>query len=148
MHMQEIIEKDRIISVISLYAYACDSRNWALFRQIFTADVHANYGGFQFQGCDEVVAVIRSNLGGCGPTQHMLFNFRIELHGDSASACCQLRSSHIGGKGREGLFFEVWGEYRDMLRKQDGEWRIARREMIISHETGTREVLAAEAGQT
>lgn len=142
--MQELIDKDQITTVLNLYAQACDRRDWPLFKNIFTPDVYANYGGFEFQGCDEVIAVIRSNLGGCGPTQHVLSNYLIDVNGNKASACCLLRASHAGGKGREGLFFEVWGEYRDSLKKQDGQWRIARREMVIYHEIGTRDVLAPE----
>lgn len=142
--MQDLIEKDSIITVLNLYAQACDRRDWALFRTLFTVDVYANYGGFEFQGCDEVISVIRSNLGGCGPTQHMLCNYIVDVNGVKATARCQVRASHAGGKGREGIFFEVWGEYRDTLQKQDGGWRIAKREMIIYHEIGTRDVLAPE----
>lgn len=142
--METLIDKDKIITVLNLYAEACDRRNWILFRQLFTPDVAANYGGFEFQGCDEVIAVIRNNLGGCGPTQHILCNYIIDINSDKASARCQVRASHAGGKGREADFFEVWGEYRDSLVKQDGHWRIAKREMIIYHEIGSRDVLAPE----
>lgn len=143
--MQNLIDKDNITRVLNLYAQACDRRDWDLFNTVFTPDVSANYGGFQFHGCDEVIAVIRNNIGGCGPTQHILCNYFIDVDGDQATSCCQVRASHVGGKGREGLFFEVWGEYRDSLVKQAGMWRIARREMVIFHEIGTRDVLAAEA---
>ncbi len=145
--MQDLIEKDQIITVLNLYAQACDRRDWALFRTLFTADIDANYGGFEFQGCEEVISVIRSNLGGCGPTQHMLGNYLIDVKGDKATSRCQVRASHAGGQGREGAFFEVWGEYSDTLKKQEGCWRIAKRAMIIYHEIGTRDVLAPEAEQ-
>lgn len=142
--MQELIDKDHITTVLNLYAQACDRRDWALFRDIFTLDVHADYGGFEFTGCEEVIAIIRNSLGGCGPTQHLLCNYLIDVEGDCATASTQMRCSHVGGKGRENLFFEVWGEYRDELRRLGGQWRIARRQMIIYHEIGTREVLAPE----
>ena len=143
--MQELIEKDRITAVLNLYAQACDRRDWALFRTLFMPDIHADYGGFQFTGCEEVIAIIRNNLGGCGPTQHILCNYQINVDGDKATAVTQLRASHAGGQGKEGLFFEVWGEYRDQLCVLDGQWRIAKRQMVIFHEIGTRDVLAPEA---
>lgn len=146
--MEELVEKDQIIQVLNRYAQACDQRQWALLNDVFMPNVLAQYGGFEFNGCAEIVSIIRNSLGGCGPSQHQLSNYMIEVKGDKATSCCLVRASHAGGEGKEGLLYEVWGEYKDTLVKHQGQWRISKRQMVIIHEIGTRNVLAPEPDVT
>jgi len=39
---------------------------------------------------------VQSHLGGCGPTQHLLGNYDIDVDGDRASSSCRLRAYHCG----------------------------------------------------
>lgn len=131
-----------IEAVLVRYALACDTRDWSLFDTVFSPAVEANYGGeYRLQGREAVVGMIRHLLGGCGPTQHLLGNFRITVDGDTARCACYVRAAHAGKGSRSALLYEVWAEYRDTLARVDGDWRITARQMVVSHETGTREVL-------
>jgi len=92
-----LIHRYAIEGALIAYARACDERNWTAFDNIFHTDVTSNYGGeFKLEGRSTVVEMIRSMLGGCGPTQHLLGNFEIAVKEDSACSSCYVRAVHAG----------------------------------------------------
>ena len=140
--MHEAEERYRIEQVLVRYAEACDRRQWDLLDEVFQEDVIADYGNeYQLHGRHQVIAMIRSLLGGCGPSQHLLGNFRITIHGSEADSRCYVRAAHAGRGAAKGLDYEVWAEYEDRLIVGPRGWRIAHRSMHVYHETGTRLVL-------
>lgn len=137
-------DRDEIRAVQNRYADACDARDWALFERVFTPDATADYGAFQPAGREAIVAAIRSRLGGCGATQHLLGNQEVAVEGDTASARCRVRAFHVGRGERREQSYEVFAEYRDRLVRTPEGWRIAHRTMRVALERGTREVLGPE----
>jgi hypothetical protein len=85
--------------------------------------------------------MIRRHLDACGPTQHLLGNFVVELAGDAARSTCSVRAFHAGVGAAAGRTYEVLAEYRDALERRPEGWRVARRTMRVSQEIGSREVL-------
>lgn len=131
-----------IQGVLNRYARGCDTRDWALFDEVFTEDVSVNYGGeFELEGRAGVVEMIRSMLGGCGPTQHLLGNFDIAVHGEQACSACYVRAAHAGLGSESEVYYEVWAEYRDALRLTERGWRIFERHMVVHKEVGSRAIL-------
>lgn len=142
MDLNTVIDRIAVTDVLTRYATACDSRNWALLDDVFTPDVEANYGGPNvFNNRKAVVEMIRSMLGGCGPTQHMLSNYRIMIEGDTADSVCSVRAFHAGIGQAKGKTFVVWGEYRDRLIRTPVGWRIAKRTMAVTWVEGSFDVL-------
>ena len=134
---------EQIREVLNNYARGCDERNWALFERVFVEDVAFNYGGeYDATGRHKLVKLIQNSLGGCGPTQHLLGNFSIEVNGDSANCHCYVRAFHVGRGSKRGQLYEVWGEYRDRLQYREGAWKIVERYFAITSEHGSRDVLA------
>ncbi len=134
-----------IEQVLNRYARACDGRDWALFQKVFTQDLQVNYGGeFELQGRDSVVDMIRSMLGGCGPTQHLLGNVDIRVADHTASSRCYVRAVHSGLGEQQDVYYEVWAEYIDLWQRTDDGWRISQREMVVYKEVGSRAVLGPE----
>ena len=124
------------------YTLACDRRDWSLLDGVFLPDVVANYGGeYRLQGRDKLMRMIRHFLDDCGPTQHLLGNFRITVDGDTAESACYVRAAHAGLGEKQSLVYEVWGEYRDQWLHTAEGWRICERQMAIFHETGPRDML-------
>ncbi len=143
--MPNLIAREEIKQALIKYAHACDQRNWTLLDEVFATDVEVNYGGeHQLSGREAVVAMLKSMLGGCGPTQHMLGNFSISFDGDLANCSSYVRAAHAGAAGKEGLLYEVWAEYKDELRCIDDHWLVTKREMLVYNEVGSREVLGPE----
>ena len=130
-----------IVAVQNRYAEACDQRNWALFDEVFTDDVETEYAAPPVTGRAERVASIRSHLGGCGTTQHLLGNYNVEVDGDHAQASCYVRAFHLGADRPE-LHYEMFGRYHDRLVRTADGWRISYRRLEVVFELGTRAVLA------
>ena len=116
-----------IIAVLDRYAECLDTRDWAGLADVFTADVDMDFGAWRATSLDEVRENIRSFLGGCGPSQHLLGNYRIELEGDVASSRCYCRVMHFGKGAHEGKTFESWIEYADELVRTSKGWRSRKR---------------------
>ena len=139
--MNELGERDAIIAVLDRYAEALDQRNWELLDEVFSPDVEFDFGEWRATDRGEAVATIRTYLDGCGPTQHLLGNYRIEIDGDRAESRVYVRAFHRGvGKHKEKTY-EMGGEYHDWLHLTDAGWRIVRRQAVVLFETGTREIL-------
>jgi hypothetical protein len=138
----EIVLQVREIEVgLGRYARACDQRDWAGFDAVFAPDAIADYGEFQVQGREAIVASIRAHLGACGPSQHMLGNFVIATSGKSADSRCYVRAFHRGAGEKAHLLYEVFGEYDAHWRRLPEGWRVMEWIMRVICETGSREIL-------
>ncbi len=94
---------------------------------MFTDDVEMDFEAWVQQGLESVRKTIRSYLDGCGPSQHLLGNYRIELDSDRASSKCYCRVMHFGKGAHTGKTYETWIEYADELVRMPQGWRSARR---------------------
>lgn len=133
-------ERLDVIDTVNRYATALDSRDWRLLDEVFTPDAVGDFGGSLLTGREALREMVRRALGGAGATQHLLTNHRVELDGDAARCVCRVRAFHAGA-GPAGGSYELFGEYRDRLVRTPEGWRIERRELVIQHEVGSRDVL-------
>lgn len=137
--MSRADDRFAIIEVLDRYADVLDTRDWERLDRVFTADVEMDFGAWRARGVDEVRRRIRSYLDGCGPSQHLLGNYRIELdpgEPDRARSRCKIRVMHEGRGAHAGETYEMMGEYRDeLVRTKDG-WRIAKRDAIAMLQLG------------
>jgi len=133
-----------IIETVDRYGVALDTRDWSLLDRVFTPDAVGDFGQFQCADREAIRAMIRSMLGGCGPTQHLLGVYRIELSGNQARCVCAIRAHHVGRGAQAKTEYECFGEYRDQLVRTPEGWRIRHRAMRITHETGDRSILRPE----
>jgi hypothetical protein len=138
-------DRTAIIDTVNRYATALDSREWALLDEVFTPDAVADFGAGPLQGRESIRRLVRRMLGGSGPSQHLLTGHRVELDGDAARCVCRVRAFSAGVGPTAGRSHELFGEYRDRLVRTPDGWRIARREMTIHREIGTRDVLGPSA---
>jgi hypothetical protein len=130
-----------IIETLDRYGVALDAKDWGLLDRVFTPDATGDFVGRRCASRDDIRKMIQSMLGGCGPTQHMLGLYRIEISGNEATSTCSIRAHHIGRGAEARLEYECFGEYRDRLVRTLEGWRIRHRDMRITHETGSRAIL-------
>jgi len=130
-----------VIEILNTYADALDRREWSTLDTVFTPEVAADYNGAHvIEGRTDVVAMIRTYLDLCGPTQHLLGNHRVTVNGDTATASVKMRVHHIGTGTRSTLTYECFGWYHaEALRTVDG-WRVANWRQEVTAELGTQEV--------
>ena len=127
--------------VLDTYAEALDRRDWDRLSDAFTPDLEFDFGEWVATSRAQAVATIRRYLDACGPTQHLLGNYRIDVDGDRARSAVYVRAFHIGVGEARGLTYEMGGEYRDWLRRTSEGWRSYRREGETLWEVGDRKVL-------
>ena len=136
--LQALIDEAEIHRLLTRYAEALDTRDYAALDEVFTENATSNYEGIgKFDGREAIRGLMRRALEQCGPTQHLLGTVRIELIDDShARARCYLAAIHVGKGEYEGKLYTVWGEYRDRLEKVTAGWRIVHRELAGIHAEG------------
>ena len=130
-----------VIETLDRYAVALDSRDWSLLDLVFTPDATGDFGAYRCASREKIQQLVRNMLGGCGPTQHLLGVYRIEISGHEATSTCKVRAHHVGRGAQAQLEYECFGEYRDRLVRTPDGWRIRERAMQVTHETGTRAIL-------
>ena len=116
-----------IIACLDRYAECLDTRNWEGLADVFTRDVVFDFGVWQAENLDAAIQHIRSFLDDCGPSQHLLGNYRISLNGDRASSRCYGRVMHFGRGEHQGKTFESWMDYADQWRRTPEGWRSCKR---------------------
>lgn len=131
-------DRVQIIERLADVATALDTRDWAGLGALFTD--HAT--GYGADGRDEIVKKVRAFLGGCGPSQHLLGNHRVEFDDDEGTRHARSRTyarvMHLGARGTdlEGLTYECYGEYTDLWTRDSEGWRIRSRWFQISFDQG------------
>lgn len=139
--MDTASDRTEIIALLDRYAEALDQRRWALLDEVFSSDVEFDFGEWRVNALTDAVATIRSYLDGCGPTQHLLGNYRVQIDGDQAQSQVYVRAFHRGLGEAADKTYEMGGEYDDLLRRTPSGWRSVKRTARVLFETGTREVL-------
>ena len=129
--MSEADDRFAIIAVLDQYSECLDTRTWERLDEVFTQDVEMDFEAWAKAGLDPVRDTIRSYLDGCGPSQHLLGNYRIDLNigGDQnrANSKCYCRVMHFGKGEHEGKTYETWIEYADELIRTESGWRSRKR---------------------
>lgn len=135
-------DRQAIIDVLNTYATCLDTRDWSGLTNVFHADATADYGG-ALTGRATIVDTIRSFLGGCGPSQHLLGNYQVSIDGDHAESLTKARVLHVGAGERANLTpYEAVGVYRDRHVRTSEGWRILHRRFDVQITLGDFNVLA------
>jgi hypothetical protein len=139
--MSEADDRFEIIGVLDRYAECLDARDWKGLADVFTEDADVDFGLWRSGTLDEVRSRIGSFLNGCGPSQHLLGNYRIELDGDRATSKCYCRVMHFGKGEHEGKTYEAYLEYADELVRTAAGWRSHKRVATASMQQGDASLL-------
>jgi hypothetical protein len=130
-------QQKAVVDVVVRCAAAFDRRDWPALDEVFTADAV----GYGVEGRNEVVKFVRSFLGGCGPSQHLLGNHHVLVDGAAAKSVCKARVFHQGAGDRSNQTYECFGNYWDDLVLTDSGWRISKREFEVTISLGDLSVL-------
>ena len=139
---QEVLDRFLINELQSRYALAHDLTDPAMYASVFTEDAELYGAGRLLAKGREALHAIgvndrkRFNAGAkegersFGALRHVITNSVIELDGDTAASgvCYVLTVVNRPDRGPEILSV---GRYEDKYRKVDGEWLIAKREIVM-----------------
>lgn len=139
--LERLLLERELHQVVCRYARLCDERDWTAIDQVFSAEATADYGGWHLRDRAAVLAMLSNNLGGCGPTQHLLGNLRVDVDAGGVNSRTAVRASHRGAGTLQDQTYECMGEYHDRWLLTPDGWRIAHRRMLVTLEFGSRRVL-------
>lgn len=140
-----LIERE-LQQVLTAYARMCDERNWAAIDSVFSEDASAEYGGWPLPDRTAILRMLTRNLGGCGPTQHLLGNLTVDRCTDGPRSRISVRAAHRGAAELADQTYECLGEYLDHWVATPQGWRIRHRRMVITLEIGSRRLLRPAPG--
>ena len=141
--MTSVAEDERqIYRNIIRIARAKDERDWSTIEAIAAPDATGDFGNGQLTSAEEIVALLRSFLDECGPTQHLIGNVLIEVDGDKATSRAYVADMHLGTGHLEGQYFRTLGDYHDSWSRIASGWELTRRHKLHTGTMGNIEVLA------
>lgn len=125
---QRVAKADRedIVDVLIRYATGIDSRDWPLFRTVFTDECTLDYGEIgTWNGVAAVTEFMDRAHAAAGHTMHRLSNHAIAITGDTATARTYVDGLIMAADNNSGV--NAVGFYDDELVRTPEGWRISRR---------------------
>jgi hypothetical protein len=136
------------------YATGVDSRDWAVYRAIFTDRVVFDFSSFNGRpasemAADDWVAGIKPLFTALAATQHSMTNPRLTVDGDDAVLTMYMQAEHILDPDDPTSWFTVGGYYTNRFRRTGGHWQICGVTLTILWRRGRPEIMveAAERGR-
>jgi 3-phenylpropionate/cinnamic acid dioxygenase small subunit len=125
MDMQTLGDRLEINDLLTRYAHSVDSKDWALYRSVFTDDAFIDYesaGGIK--GDREAVADwLEKTMAGFPMTQHLISNIDVKIDGDRAT----VRAMFYNPMGMpSGKTFWCGGFYNHSLVRTADGWKSQR----------------------
>lgn len=119
-------DRQEISDVLVRYATGIDTRDWPLFRTVFTDDCELDYGEIgTWRGVDAVVEFMTAAHEMAGYTLHRITNQAATVDGDTATARAYIDALIMSQDNTSGV--SAVGFYDDELVRTDTGWRILRR---------------------
>ena len=131
MDLQTVADRIEITDLLTRYAHAVDTKDWALYRSVFTADAEIDYStaGGPAGSLEEVVSRLAPMLDLFARTQHYVSNIAVDLQGDQARVRAMFLNPMVvteASDGRAAKQFFCGGWYNhELVRAPDG-WRSRR----------------------
>jgi len=125
MDMQTLADRLEINDLLTRYAHSVDSKNWTLYRSVFTDDAFIDYesaGGIKGTR-EEVADWLEKTMAGFPMTQHLISNIDVTINGDAAS----VRAMFYNPMGMpSGKTFWCGGFYNHSLVRTADGWKSQR----------------------
>ena len=119
---EELRDRVEIADLLTTYARAVDTRDWALYKQVFTPSARIDYtsaGGIAGD-LDTVAAWLDETLAGFTMTQHLISNVEVEFDDDHA----RVRAMFFNPmRTKDGTQFSCGGWYNHDLVRTEAGWR-------------------------
>lgn len=130
--IEDVIAEAAIRDVQMRYCRACDRMDFELLRACFHSDATTDYGFFG-GSVDEFIASAEAALPGFEVTTHNTGNQNVVLNGTTALAEHYTVATHRLAADEHGPLrdFITAVRYIDRMECREGDWRIARRALVL-----------------
>jgi uncharacterized protein (TIGR02246 family) len=123
-----IVDRLEIQDLLARYNHAIDSADAAAWAATYTADGTFTSGGRTRSGTAELEAFAADFAARMPGSRHWVNNVLIDGDGDQAWMSCYLQLLKTGGG--EPATLVTTARYEDTLRRVDGAWRFASRNVM------------------
>ncbi len=123
MDSRRLADELEIVALLHRYARAVDTKDWQLYRSVFTADAHIDYSADVFAGSlDEAVEFFSGEFSALVTmSMHHITNVESDVDGDTAQVRAMFfNPTQIAGLDELSLFGGYY--HHDLVRTPDG-WR-------------------------
>jgi ketosteroid isomerase-like protein len=128
--LRRLVDRQQISDLLYRYASSVDYKDFATLRSLFTDDAHGVYTTVaDIHGGDEIVKWIDSMTIDKTWQHHNLTVYHIDFSGPDEARTLTYHTSHQTTEGDEGAVVLIVARYRDLVRRVDGEWKIAEKIM-------------------
>jgi hypothetical protein len=139
-------DRSAVLDVLARFAHGIDSRDWALYRSIFTDEVDVDYTSYRpgsraRMTADDWVDRARRLFPGLDATQHLLANAWVQSDGGAVRVRTSMRADHF----LDGARFTLGGSYVHLLTNGGDTWRISAVTLTVTWTEGDRQLLALAA---
>lgn len=126
--LRRLLDRQEIHDLLCRYARGCDRGDWELVRSAYHPDAEDDHVSFR-GGVDDLIVWLTARFADVDNSVHFLGNQLVEPTGpDTAFVETYFISSRVVSGSR---LRQSWGRYLDHVERRDGEWRIARRRVVL-----------------
>jgi uncharacterized protein (TIGR02246 family) len=127
--VQRLEDEEEIRNVLVSYGRTLDAHDFGAYSRLFAKDGEWVGGFGTVKGTAAIEALMVKSIGTPGKpsaTYHLLTNFIIDVHGDSATAWSRWTFVTPGPDKKP--MMAIGGHYEDTLIRENGHWKFSRRE--------------------
>lgn len=139
-----------IADTMARFAAGIDTRDWVLYRSVFTDEIDVDYrswraDSFGPMSADAWVARATRLFPGLDASQHTLGNLRFEIDGDRATCHAYVRADHFLVNPFGDSLFTVGGIYSDRLQRTPTGWLICAKKLQVLWSQGNKHIMTLAA---
>jgi hypothetical protein len=147
--------EDRVAVLETVYKYAqgIDTRDWALYRSIFTDEIEVDFSSYNGQqgGCikaDAWVERLKPLFSGLAATQHILTNPIVTFDEEGSTCRIYMQAEHFLDAYDGSTSYAIGGYYTDRLVRHNNHWLISSVTLAVLWRRGDPEIMvkATEKG--
>jgi uncharacterized protein (TIGR02246 family) len=136
--IERLLDERALRRLVELYAQAADRRDADLFARIMTSNVVIEGEGFKLEGRDQIRGIPAMIEARFLSTNHFVMNHVVAIDGAQATGETYCLAYHRYDAPDGTPMTLDWAiRYQDRYRRDEGEWRIAYRKLIVDWEKRT-----------
>lgn len=134
------------------YALGIDTRDWVLYRSIFTDRITMDFSDYSGQpgaemSADEWVDSCKLLFMGLDSTQHVMSNPIVDVDGKSARLRMYMKAEHFLEVDGSQEGYAIGGYYDDRLVRTPWGWKISAVTLKLFWRRGNQDIMAAAAAR-
>jgi hypothetical protein len=141
--IQLLLDREQIRETVANYPISIDSRDWKLFRSIFTDEIDVLLTMAakadrprQRISADQFTKYVVEVIEKFSVTQHFLTHYHIDVKGDAATCLSYMYARHFRAKDRPAhSIWDIGGYYEYHLQRAGDGWKIPKYSLIVTWET-------------